>query len=129
VYESKTLRLGYSSLLTPKQVIDYDMSSGAMKILKQTEVPQYQQDQYESKRLMATVRDGTKVPLSIVYSKKALNEHGQLRNCPLLLYGYGSYGACIDPTFDYKRTALLDRGVVYVIANIRGEFQWSPRYS
>jgi oligopeptidase B len=122
VYESKTLRLGYSSLLTPKQVIDYDMSSGAMKILKQTEVPQYQQEQYESKRLMATVRDGTKVPLSIVYNKKVLNEQGQLRNCPLLLYGYGSYGACIDPTFDYKRTALLDRGVVYVIANIRGKY-------
>ena len=92
-----------------------------MEILKQTEVPEYNINQYESKRIYATVRDHKKVPLQIIYNKKVLNNNNELYKCPVLLYGYGSYGACIDPTFDFKRTALLDRGVVYVIANIRGK--------
>jgi oligopeptidase B len=121
VYDSKALRLGYSSLLTPKQVIDYDMHTGAARILKEVEVPHYDASQYECQRMFATARDGTKVPMSVVYHKKALGAEGQLRDRPVLLYGYGSYGHSIDPTFDFKRTALLDRGVVYVIAHIRGK--------
>ena len=121
IYDSDIVRLGYSSLLTPKQVIDYNMVTNNMEILKQTEVPEYNINQYETKRIYATVRDHKKVPLQIIYNKKVLNNNNDLYKCPVLLYGYGSYGACIDPTFDFKRTALLDRGVVYVIANIRGK--------
>lgn len=121
-YDSKILRIGYSSLLTPKQVIDYDMETGTKTVLKQVEVPLYEKDQYECSRIFATARDGAKVPLNLVYSKKLLAKGaGKLQDCPVLLYGYGSYGACIDPSFDFKRISLLDRGVVYVIANIRGE--------
>jgi oligopeptidase B len=120
VYDCKTLRLGYSSLLTPKQVLDYNMETGEMEVLKQVEVPLYQKDNYECRRIFATARDGAKVPLNLVYNKKVLAQGGQLQDRPVLLYGYGSYGACIDPSFDFKRLSLLDRGVVYVIANIRG---------
>ena len=120
VYDSKTLRLGYSSLLTPKQVIDYNMETGEKVVLKQVEVPHYQQDQYECRRIFATAQDGAKVPLNMVFSKKVLAQGGLLKDRPVLLYGYGSYGACIDPSFDFKRLSLLDRGVIYIIANIRG---------
>ena len=67
--------------------------------------------------MQATASDGTKIPISMVFRKDT-----DPRNacCPLLLYGYGSYGACMDPTFDFKRSALLDRGIVYAIAHIRG---------
>ncbi len=122
VYDSKTLRLGYSSLLTPKQVIDYNMETGEKFVLKQVEVPLYQQDQYECRRIFATAQDGAKVPLNMVYSKKVLAQGDLLQDRPVLLYGYGSYGACIDPSFDFKRLSLLDRGVIYIIANIRGTF-------
>lgn len=123
VYDSSVIRLTYTSLVTPKQTLDYDMSTGEVTILKQTEVPLYDRDSYECRRIVATVRDGTQVPMSMVYHKKILQGECQRRlvDNPVLLYGYGSYGVCIDPSFDFKRISLLDRGVVFVIAHIRGE--------
>jgi protease II len=119
VYSSPLLRLGYSSLVTPKQVLDYDTRTGAMTVLKRQEVPNYDPTLYESRRIHCTARDGRKVPMSVVYRKSVFADNrGTSQDelprpaapLPCLLYGYGSYGACIDPVFDYKKTALLDRG-------------------
>lgn len=121
-YDSTSLRLVYSSFLTPRQVIDYDLDSGKTMVRKEQEVPLYDKSLYECRRIEALSRDGsTKIPMSLVYSKKALDKKDRsLKQVPTLLYGYGSYGASIDPSFDFKRISLLDRGVLYVIAHIRG---------
>jgi oligopeptidase B len=109
--------LGYSSLLSPKQVLDLDLSSGKVTVLKEQLVPGYVKENYRCKRLEATASDGTKIPISMVHHKDYDPSRGPL---PTVLYGYGSYGACNDPTFDFKRSTLLDKGIVYAIAHIRG---------
>jgi oligopeptidase B len=127
-YTANVIRLGYSSLLTPKQVFDYDILTETRDVLKETEVPFYDRTLFDCKRIEALSRDGsTKIPMSIVYRKdledeEASNEDNLVlkQTAPLFLYGYGSYGACMDPSFDFKRLVLLKRGVVYVIAHIRG---------
>jgi oligopeptidase B len=116
-FNTKTLRFGYQSLVTPNSVFDYDMDTKARTLLKQTEVPGgFDKANYQSERIFATASDGTKIPISIVY-KRGTKLDG--RN-PTLLYGYGSYGASITPTFSSNRLSLLDRGVIYAIAHIRG---------
>ncbi|GAB4178661.1 MAG: oligopeptidase B [Calditrichia bacterium] len=115
-YTSETVRYTYNSMITPKSIYDFNVKSGEKTLLKQVEVPGYNPDLYESGRLWASSRDGKKIPLSIIY-KKGLEKNGQN---PCLLYGYGSYGATIDPNFSSNRLALLDRGFIYVIAHIRG---------
>jgi oligopeptidase B len=141
VYDTETVRIGYSSFITPRQVRDYNLYNGQVTVLKEQAVPGYDHSQYACRRMEVRSRDGTTcIPMSLVYHKSSLysksrfqmdEESGQLRedlsrpdNClyqlPTLLYGYGSYGHPIDPTFDFKRLALLDRGVVFVIAHIRG---------
>ena len=85
--------------------------------MKQTEVPGgFDKTNYQSERIFATASDGTKIPMSIVY-RRGTKMDGK---APLLLYGYGSYGYSISPTFSSNRLSLLDRGVIYVIAHIRG---------
>jgi len=116
-FDSSKIRLGYSSLLSPKQVIELDLENFSVQILKEQLVPGYSKSSYRCKRLEATAKDGTKIPMSMVYHK---DFDPTLSPKPTVLYGYGSYGACIDPTFDFKRSALLDRGIVYCIAHIRG---------
>lgn len=116
-FNTKTLRFGYQSLVTPNSVFDYDMDTKARTLLKQTEVPGgFDKANYQSERIFATASDGTKIPISIVY-KKGTKLDGKN---PALLYGYGSYGASMTPTFSSNRLSLLDRGVVYAIAHIRG---------
>ena len=116
-YESKTYRYNYQSFVTPQSVYDYDTLTGKSTLLKRQEVlGGYDPSQYVSERLWATARDGTKVPLSIVY-KKGFERDGR---APLLLYGYGSYGFATPVTFDSSRLSLLDRGMAYAIAHIRG---------
>ena len=116
-YASKTYRYNYQSLVTPPSVFDYDTERGKSILLKQQEVPGgYDPAQYVSERQWVTVRDGVKVPLSIVY-KKGFERDGTR---PLLLYAYGSYGFGMPATFSPSRLVLLDRGVTYVIAHIRG---------
>jgi oligopeptidase B len=134
-FDSETLRIGFSSFLTPKQVIDLCMtvSTGAdgkqvvqttSTIMKEQEVPGYDSSLYRSERIEGLSSDGkTKIPMSLVYrAEDGVKDGGVsgLTNRPVLLYGYGSYGSCMDPSFDYKRSVLLDRGVVYVVAHIRG---------
>jgi oligopeptidase B len=93
------------------------MNTGKSTLLKQTEVPGgFDRSNYKSERVFATASDGTKIPMSVVY-RKGVKLDG---SAPMLLYAYGSYGISIPPTFSSNRLSLLDRGVIYVIAHIRG---------
>lgn len=115
--DTNLLRFVYTSLTTPNSTFDYDMGTRERTLLKRDEVVgDFDVSRYRSERLMATARDGAQVPVSLVY-RVDLFESG--RN-PLLLYGYGSYGASTDATFQSARLSLLDRGFVYAIAHIRG---------
>jgi oligopeptidase B len=116
-YTSRTFRLNYQSMVTPSSVYDCDLATGIQTLLKQTEVlGGYDKSQYATERQWATASDGVKVPLSVVY-KKGLKRDGK---APLFLYAYGSYGIGMPPAFSIPRLSLLDRGMVYVIAHIRG---------
>ncbi len=116
-YDSKVLRYGYTSLTTPNSTYDYDMVSKAKTLLKQQEIiGGYNPKEYTTERLWATAKDGTKVPISIVY-KNGFVKDGKH---PLLLYGYGSYGISMDASFNSARLSLLNRGFAYAIAHIRG---------
>jgi oligopeptidase B len=116
-FATPVIRYNYQSLVTPSSVFDYDMNTGKATLRKELEVPGgFSKDNYKSERLFATATDGTKIPLSVVYRKGAKLDG----SAPLLLYGYGSYGVSIAPTFSSNRLTLLDRGVIYVIAHIRG---------
>jgi oligopeptidase B len=116
-YDSKTYRYSYQSFITPPSVYDYDTQTGKSKLLKQEEVlGGYDPSQYISERQWAVARDGARVPLSIVY-KKGFKRDGK---GPLFLYAYGSYGFGMSATFSSSRLSLLDRGMAYVIAHIRG---------
>jgi oligopeptidase B len=116
-FNTSVVRYSYNSMVTPNSVFDYDMNTGKSTLLKQTEVPGgFDRKNYQSERVFATASDGTKIPMSIVY-RKGTKLDG---SAPLLLYGYGSYGASIPPNFSSTRLTLLDRGVIYVIAHIRG---------
>lgn len=111
------LRYGYSSLTTPNSVYEYDMVTRDHQLLKADQVlGGFNRDHYESKRIEITARDGTLVPVSIVYRKDQF-EKGE---SPLYVYGYGSYGSSTDPVFSSKRLSLLDRGIVFAIIHVRG---------
>jgi oligopeptidase B len=116
-FNTPSVRFNYQSMVTPSSVYDYDLTTRARKMLKRQEVlGGYDPSRYEAKRLWAVARDGTKVPMSVVH-RKGIALDGK---APLLLYGYGSYGASGAPTFSSNRLSLLDRGVIYVTAYIRG---------
>ena len=111
------LRYSYASMTTPYSVFDYNMKTAEKKLLKRDEViGSFKSEEYVSKRINIKARDGVEVPVSLVYKKSS--EHLGLR--PLLIYGYGSYGISVDPTFSYSRISLLDRGFIFAIAHIRG---------
>ncbi|MCW8982308.1 MAG: S9 family peptidase, partial [Altibacter sp.] len=117
-FDTKVLRYGYNSLTTPASVIDFNMETREKTVKKEVEVlgGKFDKNNYESKRVWATATDGTKVPVSLVY-RKGIKKDG---SNPLLLYGYGSYGATIDPYFSSSRLSLLDRGFIFAIAHVRG---------
>ena len=111
------LRYSYNSMVNPGTMYEYDMLTKENKVLKVKEiVGGYDQSQYISERIWASGRDGTKIPMSIVY-KKGLKKNSEN---PTLLYAYGSYGYSIDPTFSSNRLSLLNRGFIFVIAHVRG---------
>ena len=114
--ETSRLRYGYSSMTTPDTLFELDMDTGERRVLKQTEVPGFDAENYRSEHLWITARDGVEVPVSLVYHRK----HFQKGHNPLLVYGYGSYGASIDADFSFSRLSLLDRGFVYAIVHVRG---------
>jgi len=111
------LRYTYTSLTTPPTVYEYNMKTRTQTVLKQQEVlGGYDAEDYETERLAAPAYDGTLVPISVVYRKGARDKGP----APLLLYGYGSYGASTDPAFNSMRISLLDRGFIVALAHIRG---------
>jgi oligopeptidase B len=116
-FDSKRLRYNYQSLTTPSSVYDYDMEVGTSVLLKREEVlGGFDPGRYATERLWATARDGVKVPISIVYPKGFARDG----KAPLWLYAYGSYGFGSAATFDSRRLSLLDRGIPFAIAHIRG---------
>jgi oligopeptidase B len=116
-YNSTNLRFGYTSLTTPSSTYDYNMVSKVKTLKKQMEVlGGYNSKDYITERVYATAKDGTKVPVSLVY-KKGFKKDGK---APLLLYAYGSYGLSMDASFSSTRLSLLNRGFVFAIAHIRG---------
>ena len=117
VYDTEVLRFHYSSLVTPSSVYDYNMSTRTRELKKQQPVlGGYDPTQYESERIYVPARDGARIPVSLVRRRNSVGDGSS----PLLLYGYGSYGINIDPTFNSQRVSLLDRGFTYAIAHIRG---------
>jgi oligopeptidase B len=121
-YETPTIRVGYASMLTPDSIYDYHLTTGELTLLKRTPVlddPRfgpYQPENYIQERGWATAPDGTQVPLSIVRRADVPLDG----SAPAMLYGYGAYEASMDPSFSVSRLSLLDRGIVYAIAHIRG---------
>ena len=116
-YDTDTLRYSYTSLVTPGSVYDYSMSTRRGVLKKETEVlGGYDKAQYGTERAWARASDGTLVPLSIVYRKPLVKDGSR----PLLLYSYGSYGSSTSPAFSSNNLSLIDRGVIYAIAHIRG---------
>jgi oligopeptidase B len=116
-FKTDNIRLGFTSLTTPNTVFEYDMNTKAFTTLKETEVlGDFDKNNYTSERIYVTARDGAQVPVSLVYHKDTPIDG----SAPCLLYGYGSYGASMDPYFSSSRLSLLDRGFVYAIGHIRG---------
>lgn len=119
-WHQPTLRLGYTSMVTPSTVYDYTVATRERRRLKQQPVlGDFDPTRYVSRREWAPAEDGTLVPISLVGRLDVL-EGGPDRPLPLLLYGYGSYEASMDPSFSIARLSLLDRGVVFAIAHVRG---------
>jgi oligopeptidase B len=117
VYDTTWLRYIYESMTTPESTYDFNLQTREHKLIHEEEVlGGFDRGNYETERVSATARDGTAVPVSMVY-RKGMEKDG--RN-PLLQYGYGSYGATVDPDFDPDVLSLLDRGFIFAIAHIRG---------
>jgi oligopeptidase B len=116
-FDSNVYRFSYTSLTTPNSIFDFNVETKERNLMKQTEVlGGFDKNNYETKRIYATAMDGTKIPISIVY-RKGMEKNG---DNPTLVYGYGSYGATMDPSFRLSILPLIDRGFVYAIAHIRG---------
>ncbi len=115
-YDAGTVILVEESLIEPSAWYALDLATGERSLLKRREVPGYQPEQYRTERILATASDGTPIPVTLAY-------HRQTRldgTAPCLLYGYGAYESCADPEFSVSLPSLLDRGVVYAVAHVRG---------
>lgn len=124
-FNTDSVRYNYSSMITPNSTIEYNFRTRKRKVLKTQEIPSgYDKTKYETKRLWATARDGVKVPVSIMW-KKGVKLDG---TAPMLLYAYGSYGYSLTPNFSITRLSLVDRGMIYAIAHIRGGSELGERW-
>ncbi|MCJ0826837.1 S9 family peptidase [Luteimonas sp. 50] len=115
-HDSEWLRYGYTSLTTPQTTYELNTRTGERRQLKQQPVLGYDPGKYTTERLWATARDATRIPVSVVY-RKGFEKNGK---AALLQYAYGSYGSSTDPGFNLPVVSLLDRGMVYALAHIRG---------
>jgi oligopeptidase B len=124
-FAQPTVRLGYTTLATPPAIYDYDVAKRELTLLKQMPVlGDFDPERYEQHREWATAEDGTQVPISIVCPKGAARDG----TMPMLMYGYGSYEASTDPFFTISRLSLLDRGVGFAIAHVRGGGEMGRRW-
>jgi oligopeptidase B len=116
-YHQDKLRIDYESMVTPDTVFDYDIATGQLATMKVQEIPSgYDASQYETELVTIKARDGVMVPVSLMY-KKGLKRDG---SAPMHLYVYGSYGYRVPPGFSTLRLSLVDRGMIYAIAHVRG---------
>lgn len=122
--DSEELRFGYTSMTTPSSTYQWNMQTHQKQLLKQQEVKGFERNLYESERIWVKAQDGVDVPVSLVY-RKDLFKKGEN---PILIYGYGSYGSSIDPSFSSPRLSLLDRGFVYAIVHVRGGGELGKRW-
>jgi oligopeptidase B len=115
-FDTNVFRYSYQSMVTPSSIYDYDMTTRKQTLLKQTEVIGYDPAKYKSERFFVTAADGAKIPVAMVY-RRDLNSK---KKNPLLLYAYGSYGSSLPDGFNSNVFSLLDRGMIYAVAHIRG---------
>ena len=115
-YKTRKFRYGYASLVSPSSTFELDLDTNTQEILKEHPVNNYDRSQYTAERIFIPSHDGVEIPVSIVYRKDLDRSQPQ----PIYLYGYGSYGASLDPYFSSSRLSLLDRGVIFAMAHIRG---------
>ena len=116
-FDTQTLRLNYTSMVTPHSVFDYDLTASELTLRRQREIPSgYDPTEFVTERLSARVRDGVDVPISVVYHKSTPTDG----SAPLYLYGYGAYGLGMTASFSAARISLLERGFIFAIAHIRG---------
>lgn len=115
-HNTKTFRYGYSSLTTPQSIIEYDLEKRQNKTIKEQHVPGYDKNQYDLRRIMVTVRDSAKVPVTLLY-KKGTDLHA---NNNLLQYAYGAYGYSEEDAFWPSIISLIDRGFIFALAHVRG---------
>ncbi len=116
-YDTPVIRYGYSSMITPQSTYEFDLATRKSTLIKQQEIPSgYDKTKYETSRVWARARDGVKVPILVVM-KRGTKLDGK---APMLLYAYGSYGISMTPNFSTSRLSLVDRGMIYAIALIRG---------
>ena len=123
-FQTRTFRFSYQSFVTPPSVFDYDIASRERKLLKRTEVPGYDPTKYVSERRWALAKDGTRIPVSLVF-RKGFRSDG---TAPMLLQGYGAYGISSSASFSPARFSLLDRGVVFAVAHVRGGGEMGKRW-
>ncbi|MFT3899029.1 MAG: S9 family peptidase [Gordonia sp. (in: high G+C Gram-positive bacteria)] len=117
-WSAPKLRIGYTSFIEPTELLELDVATGERTLLKrQIVLGGYDPDDYEQSRVWATAEDGTKIPVSLVRRKGTRDSAGP---APMLLYGYGSYEHSIDPSFSISRLSMLDRGLVFAVAHVRG---------
>jgi oligopeptidase B len=116
-FDTRLLRFGYASLVTPLTTYEVDLDTGELTVIKRTPVlGGYDPDDYVTRRLTALAPDGTRVPISVVHRRDLAPNQPH----PTLLYGYGAYGLTIEPSFSASRLCLLDRGVIFAIGHVRG---------
>ena len=117
-FDTEILRYTYNSLITPTQVVDFNMRTREKDVKKELQVlgGKFKKENYVSDRIWATAQDGTKIPMTLVHRKELKRDGSN----PVLQYAYGSYGSTIDPYFSNVRLSLLDRGFIFVIAHVRG---------
>ncbi|MFO0967473.1 MAG: S9 family peptidase [Gemmataceae bacterium] len=122
-FHTTLFRFSYQSLTTPKRIYELDLATGAKKLLKKQELPSgYDPDAYVSERVFAPTSDGARIPISLLYAKTVKRDGAN----PTLLYGYGAYGLPQPAGFNANRLSLLDRGVVFAIAHVRGGGEYGP---
>jgi oligopeptidase B len=124
-FETAVMRLGYTSLVVPTRALDYDVDTRTVTIVKQQDIADYDPTEFETWREWATAKDGTRVPISLV-CRRTTRADGI--RAPMLLNGYGSYEISNDPTFSVSRVSLLERGVVFGIAHVRGGGELGRRW-
>ena len=116
-FQTDTLRLEYTSMVTPSTVFDYHVDTGELEVRKVQQIPSgYEAGDYVTERMMAVARDGAQVPVSVVRRRDTAVDG----SAPMYLYGYGAYGHAVPPSFSTTRLSLLDRGFIFAIAHIRG---------